>query len=336
MIDGRRAAQRLFLAGAYYTGTVALAERFLSGAGSILMLHRVNNDGPSPLSLNTHLVITPHFLDQLLTDVKRRGLALVSLDEMLEGLAANRKGMIALTLDDGWYDNYTDALPVFEAHDAPFTVYVSPGLVSGEVQPWWEVIETFVANGGAWSLPGWNERDPVQLARRICRHIFSEMPEVRQQEFMRDIGAIEDPPPRRFMSWDELRELSAHPLGALGAHTVHHYNLKRLDESLALDEMIRSADLIEQETGKRPQHFAYPYGFEAAVGAREVQLASQVGFRSAVTTRHGVLQASHRNYPHALPRISVNGNFQRLAYMRTLLSGLTTSVANYGRRVITL
>jgi hypothetical protein len=41
--------------------------------------------------------------------------------------------------------------------------------------------------------------------------------------------------PRRksLMDWDDIRRIAAHRLVTIGAHTVHHYNLKRLDEGTA-------------------------------------------------------------------------------------------------------
>ena len=69
---------------------------------------------------------------------------------------------------------------------------------------------------------------------------------------------------------------------------------------------------------------------------REVELAREAGFISAVTTRHGVLQPGHAAHLHALPRISINGNFQRVGYVRTLLSGLTTPLSNGGKRLVTV
>ena len=76
---------------------------------------------------------------------------------------------------------------------------------------------------------------------------------------------------------------------------------------------------------------AYPYGYAGAVGCREVALANEAGYVSAVTTRHGVLRAEHANHLHALPRISVNGRYQRVAHIRTMLSGVTTPLANRGK-----
>lgn len=337
MFDVRHTAQKLVLSGAYWSGAAAIASRFLSGCGAILMLHRVNAGGTSPLNFNTHLTITPEFLDVMLRDIRRQGLAFVSMDEMVENLAKGRTGTVAVTLDDGWLDNLTDALPVFEAHNVPFTVYVTTGFVSGEVAPWWEVVEEFVAVGGQVDLPTVQAAgDSKSQIRALIRHLWREMPQTEQQAFLRRIGAIDDSKPRKFMNWDEVRLLSSHPLATIGAHTVHHYNLRRLDEEAALFEMAESARIIERETGRRPRHFAYPYGSPRAAGEREARLAKGAGFASAVTTRHGVLQHEHREHLHALPRISINGRYQRLPYVRTLLSGLSTAIANRGKTLVTL
>ena len=138
------------------------------------------------------------------------------------------------------------------------------------------------------------------------------------------------------MDWDEIRRISTHPLVTIGAHTVNHYNLKRLSADKARREIADAPRIIEMETGLRPRHMAYPYGYLAAVGEREVKLAAEAGFASAVTTRHGVLSPGHARHLHALPRISLNGRYQNVAHVRTMLSGITTPIANAGRRVVTV
>ncbi|TIW85897.1 MAG: polysaccharide deacetylase, partial [Mesorhizobium sp.] len=39
---------------------------------------------------------------------------------------------------------------------------------------------------------------------------------------------------------------------------------------------------------------------------------------------------------HALPRISVNGRYQSLHHIRTMLSGVTTPLANAGKMLVTI
>ena len=138
------------------------------------------------------------------------------------------------------------------------------------------------------------------------------------------------------MNWDEIRMMAAHPLVTIGAHTVNHRNLKRLSEADARHEIGDVRRILAEKLGEEPRHFAYPYGYASAVGCREVGFARDAGYVSAVTTRHGVLRAEHAGFLHALPRISINGRYQSVAHIRTMLTGVTTPLANAGKMVVTI
>jgi peptidoglycan/xylan/chitin deacetylase (PgdA/CDA1 family) len=62
-------------------------------------------------------------------------------------------------------------------------------------------------------------------------------------------------------------------------------------------------------------------------------VAAELGFKTGVTTRPGVLFPEHGDHLTALPRISLNGQFQRLRYLRVLLSGTATALWSGLRRV---
>ena len=93
----------------------------------------------------------------------------------------------------------------------------------------------------------------------------------------------------QIMNWAEIRTLAADPLVTIGAHTKGHYALAKICEEKAIDQMQGSADVIERELGVRPAHFAFPYGDEESARARDFTLAHALGFKTAVTTRKGVL-----------------------------------------------
>ncbi len=130
------------------------------------------------------------------------------------------------------------------------------------------------------------------------------------------------------MSWQEIALLARDPLVTIGAHTVNHLMLAKLPEKAVRAEMDLGRTVIEAALGTRPAHLSYPYGDPGSAGAREFKIAAELGFKTAVTTRPGVLFRSHAEHLTALPRISLNGEFQQLRYVRVLLSGSATAMWN--------
>jgi peptidoglycan/xylan/chitin deacetylase (PgdA/CDA1 family) len=81
------------------------------------------------------------------------------------------------------------------------------------------------------------------------------------------------------------------------------------------------------------EHFAYPYGDKTAAAAREFALARNAGFKTAVTTRPGMIFSSAADHLTALPRVSLNGNYQHSRVLPVLTSGAATAMWNGFRRV---
>lgn len=105
--------------------------------GRILMLHRVvvhRSEGE-----NRELEITPDFLEQTIKEYKQKGFRFVSIDEVSEILEKGRvdKPFVCITFDDGYRDNYTDALPILKKEQVPFMVYVTTGFVDNKQSMWW-------------------------------------------------------------------------------------------------------------------------------------------------------------------------------------------------------
>lgn len=105
--------------------------------GRILMLHRVveqRSEGE-----NRELEITPEFLEQTIRDYKQKGCRFVSIDEVCEILEKGKvdKPFVCLTFDDGYRDNYTNALPILKKEQVPFAIYVTTGFVDNKLSMWW-------------------------------------------------------------------------------------------------------------------------------------------------------------------------------------------------------
>ena len=109
--------------------------------------------------------------------------------------------------------------------------------------------------------------------------------------------------------------------------------MKVADEGAVRAEMDMSRSVLEAALGRRPQHLAYPVGDPTSAGAREFRIAAELGFKTALTTRPGVLFRGHRDHLTALPRISVNGEYQQPRYLKVLMSGAATAMWNGFRRI---
>ncbi|MFQ5621768.1 MAG: polysaccharide deacetylase family protein [Paracoccaceae bacterium] len=70
-------------------------------------------------------------------------------------------------------------------------------------------------------------------------------------------------PPRRLMSWDEISRLAGEGVG-FEAHSASHPDLRQLDDARLEQEIVGCMEVIEHRTGRRPRHFAPPYGLATA------------------------------------------------------------------------
>ena len=145
--------------------------------------------------------------------------------------------------------------------------------------------------------------------------------------------------PRRLTSslcldWRGLAQLARHELVTIGAHSVTHARLAKLDADACAREMAESRAAIARELGVDARHFCYPVGDATSAGKREFDLARELGFVSAVTTRPGMIFAEHRDHLQALPRLSINGRHQSLEEVDILLTGAPFALMNCGRKVL--
>lgn len=308
------------------------------GMGAIFTLHHVRPKAPQVFDPNAHLEITPDFLDAAIGHLTEEGYQFVALADLPARLAIARAGerFAAFTLDDGYRNNAVHAQPVFTRHKVPFTVFVAPGFACKTHGIWWETLTEllraaphldFDFGSGTVTLPLATPFQKQAAYERFAHFVHTHAEESAAIEKLDAAARAQGIDPlmiseRLVMREPELKSLVLNPLATIGAHTVSHRALARLSDAEARREMDESAERIAAITGRRPDTFAYPYGDRAAVSPREHQLAKDLGFRVAVLTDPGTLSARSCDNPTALPRISLNGLYQKPKYVGALASGI--------------
>jgi peptidoglycan/xylan/chitin deacetylase (PgdA/CDA1 family) len=257
------------------------------------------------------------------------------------------KRFICLTFDDAYRDTLRFAYPVLKDAGVPFAIYVPTSFPDRLGELWWLVLEAVIARNNRIGLVI-DGRDRKFDCRTVAEKqtLYHELywwlrdrsTESEMRDIVRRLAAFYQVDVPAFcveqcMDWGELAQLAADPLVTIGAHTVNHPILLRLPKEAARSEMDLSRSVIEAALGRKPAHLSYPFGDRAASAAREFELAAELGFKTAVTARPGVLFRAHSQCLTALPRIAVDGNYQRMRYLRVLLSGAATALWNGFRRV---
>ena len=300
---------------AHYSGIgKALAVRY-RGPGVIFALHStIGSSVPHLEDLRCPIDVLEHTLSWL----KGNGFAFVSLDEALARLADPGRGRFcAFTFDDGYADNLTYALPLMERFAAPFTVYVTSGMMTGEIDAWWLGLAALIHTRDVVDIPELDlrlncadhigkRRAYVAIEARIHAN-YDALGPVKAAIAAAgiDCGALAR---REALNAAQLRQLAASPLVTIGAHTARHINLARAPARDVKREMITGRRALENIPGREVVHFAYPFGNANACGPREAQIARDVGFRTAVTLRRGTLFPEHRDHLYALPREPLTGD----------------------------
>jgi peptidoglycan/xylan/chitin deacetylase (PgdA/CDA1 family) len=333
----------------YFSGAHVLLRPFFEGVGAILMLHHVRPQRGGEFRPNQGLEVTPEFLVQTIEWLRSKAIDIVSLDEMHRRLTERDFGrrFACITFDDGYRDNKVWAYPILKAHQPPFAIYIPTSFPDRRGKLWWLALEKVIAENDSIvvTLDGRESRHDcadVAQKREVYETIYWSLRGLAEEA---DLHAFVEALAARYgvdvapvgdalcMTWDEIRELAADPLVTMGAHTVNHVMLGKASEATARNEIEASREVVPAALGKPVGHFAYPYGGPDLVGKREFGIAAELGYKTAVTTRPGVLFPEHATHLTALPRLSLNGEYQQRRYLEVLMSGTATALFNGFRRV---
>ena len=310
----------------------------LGGRGLVFTLHHVRPAGDEPdFAPNAHLSVTPSFLEEAIGVARESGLVPVHLHDLpalLSDQADDRK-FVAFTLDDGYRNNAEHAAPVFRRFGVPYTIFVCAGFTERKRTIWWETAAallgavdtlTFDFGAGPERLSVVTYRQKAAAFARLVSFVqtleedeaVARIDDVARAAGIDPMAIVE----ALVMDEGELRWLAEDPLVHFGAHTLTHVNLRRVGTDRLKEETLSSAHAVERYVGAWPRSFAYPYGSPSAAAEREAKATVEAGFDVAVTTQPGVLTAQSFDRPALLPRVSLNGLFQKPRHVRALISGL--------------
>jgi peptidoglycan/xylan/chitin deacetylase (PgdA/CDA1 family) len=282
----------------------------MKGSLSVLIFHRVLP------------VVDPLFPEEL--DVERfdhlvgwlsSWFRILPLDEAVSRLTRNSlpARAAAITFDDGYADNQLLAAPILLKHGVNATFFIATGFLHGE-RMWNDKIIDSVRHAtkadadlsflglGRLSLVGvLAKRDALCRIIPAVKHLLRPQ---REEAVARIVDACGNTAAAEglMMNVGQVRELCSMGMG-IGAHTVTHPILTRIDAAAARQEIADSRDVLADITRERVGLFAYPNGrFGTDYELAHVQIVKELGFDAAFSTNWGVSRANSDCYQ--LPRFT--------------------------------
>ncbi len=272
------------------------ARRRFARRGAILLYHRVAAPGLDP----DQLAVAPARFDEHLR-ILSTIVTPLPLDEFerLRAADALPERAIAVTFDDGYRDNLTDAAPALARARIPATIFVTTGRTGVARGFWWDELAALLL---APSLPATtlsialDDGGPSQLPcsaanAREAHAALAERLRVAEPEARdRAIDAIAETLGRslpdagvpRACDVDELRALAATPGITLGGHSVTHSVMSRQSPAALAREAAESRDRLRTWIGGAgPTAFAYPYGAMRDISEAAVDAVRAAGYTFA-------------------------------------------------------
>lgn len=313
-------------------GISALRDR-----ADILTFHRVGAD------LDSYLEPIPTPLFEKILDHVAARYELVPLATIVGAVNAGRsmpRKAMAITFDDGYRDNYEQALPLLEERRIPATFFLVAGNIEDRVPFWWDSLHHSLHAFERWpddaelnqaSFPSGIAKllatgPPADATERraMTEHIVRAARSVSDEERRSILADLHDrlrvpaeAAPLNLLDWDDV--VDAHSRGIdIGGHTLTHPALDRISPAAVGTEVGGGARLIKERTEIRPTHFAYPGGSGSTADlVHEVIRTS--GFVGAVTNIPG--PNSSKTDPLLLRRHSVAN--RGTAVLDATITGLT-------------
>lgn len=291
----RTAASMLSPAGKSASLLVLIYHRVLAGPDSLLP------DEPDAVRFAAHMDLLASLFNVLpLTEAATR----------LKGGSLPARAA-CITFDDGYTNNLEVALPILSARKLPATVFISTGFIGGG-RMWNDtIIETVRAADaeldlskldlGVYALPD------VAARRKAIDALIGKLKYLEPEQRLHRVNEIAEAagvslPGNLMMSESQIKALHGGGI-EIGAHTVNHPILTRLDDDQSRREILSSKRTLEDITGAPVTSFAYPNGRPLRdYESRHVGIVQGCGFTTAVSTAWGAARKTADIFQ--LPRIA--------------------------------
>lgn len=268
----------------------------------------------------------------------------IPLRDLPTAIASHRpqnRLLAVLTVDDGYADFYSVALPILAERKIPATFFVTAGFVDRQCWLWWDALRYLLdacpADCVSMDLPDMKIACNLGNSQTRCA-AWSQIADtlvllnnerdstVKLLETLTGVTLPNNPPDENAaITWSQLRECREAGI-EIGAHSMTHAFLPTLDDQTLQYEIIEAKQLIEKELNSTVTSFAYPNGMLTDWSQRVESIVRTAGYTQAVLASP---QRYSRNRPYQLGRWSACAKDPHLDNIINGVSALKLSLQRF-------
>lgn len=275
----------------------------------ILLYHRVTNLSSDPQLLS----VSPQNFRQQINYLKDNFQILRFEDDW----KYVDKPSIVITFDDGYADNYLEALPILEELKVPATIFLSSGLIGTQNEYWWDELERIIlvksSNNKCFKL----EYNGVKYKWYTCsfeqrKTMYDELHPIlksvnaeKRESYLNELRTWSETDSvgrttHTILTIEELINLSKSSYITIGAHTVTHSALSCLSAQEQEYEIEKSKKDLEDIIKKSVNVFSYPFGGRKDYNKNSTSILRKLNINKAASNFPG--QWRKWTDPYQIPR----------------------------------
>jgi peptidoglycan/xylan/chitin deacetylase (PgdA/CDA1 family) len=287
---------------------------FFYGSCAVLLYHRITDLETDPQLLS----VKPHHFDSHLELLSKK-FKILTVEEFsykLKNKIKFPKKSVLITFDDGYADNYLEAIPILEKYKAQALFYIATGTLNTQNEYWWDAIERIVllsknnpnidtieVEEFQFQINNLNELGKYNLYEnllKILKNWNSEKREEKINELAKIFNAAQPRSSHRALNFEELKKMNQSKSAVIGAHTHLHASLGSLPFDNQFNEINTSKNILEKLLNQKILYFSYPFGTVNDFNNDTLNIIRKLNFENVAA-----------NYPYIVHALSDKLQFPR-------------------------
>ena len=261
----------------------------------IIVFHGIDKVGETKFNSRFHSV---HFFEKFI-QYATKNYNVISLDDFYNKKFKPNTLNLTITFDDGYLNNYKNAIPVLEKYTVPATFFITT--ISNNAAFLWpdflDLVSFYTSKREILFENNWysknNKNEFIYKGMSLknkCKNLSYKEIQPLFSIFEEEWKRIQDKSLNEYwevMNENQIKQIAENPLFTIGSHSYTHANLAKIPFEEAKFEILNGKEILESICKKSIFEFAFPFG---TYNSELVSFCKEIGFNKVLLLDYNSVQ----------------------------------------------